>query len=72
MLKMKEVSEYCKSMDEVADDFIVHISCIRNQQGEVIGIEKECFKWAMECETFFNMNNIYVKKKKYSLTYYIT
>uniref|UniRef100_A0A8W8N4Z2 Cytochrome P450 10 n=1 Tax=Magallana gigas TaxID=29159 RepID=A0A8W8N4Z2_MAGGI len=48
MLKMKEVSEYCKSMDEVADDFIVHISCIRNQQGEVIGIEKECFKWAME------------------------
>lgn len=53
MLKMKEVSEYCTSMNKVADDFIIHISRLRNQHGKVVGIEKECFKWAMECETPF-------------------
>lgn len=50
MLKMKEVMDYCTNMDKVADDFLVHISNMRNQQGEVVGIERECFKWAMECE----------------------
>jgi hypothetical protein len=50
MLKMKEVMDYCKNMDTVADDFITHISSLRNQQGEVVGIERECFKWAMECK----------------------
>ncbi|XP_048761818.1 cytochrome P450 10-like [Ostrea edulis] len=48
MLKMKEVMDYCTNMDKVADDFLVHISNMRNQQGEVVGIERECFKWAME------------------------
>ncbi|XP_061192062.1 cytochrome P450 10-like [Saccostrea echinata] len=48
MLKMKEVLDYCTSMDKVADDFITHLSNLRNQHNEVVGIEKECFKWAME------------------------
>lgn len=50
MLKMKEVFDYCTDMDEVARDFTDHLSTLRNQQNEVVGIEKELFKWSMECE----------------------
>ncbi|XP_048758643.2 cytochrome P450 10-like [Ostrea edulis] len=48
MLKMKEVFDYCTDMDEVARDFTDHLSTLRNQQNEVVGIEKELFKWSME------------------------
>jgi hypothetical protein len=49
MLKIKEVLDFCTDMDSVAGDFTTHLSNLRNDQHEVLGIEKEIFKWAMEC-----------------------
>ncbi|XP_061192018.1 cytochrome P450 10-like [Saccostrea echinata] len=48
MLKMKEVLDYCPDMDQVANDFTDHLSSLRNQNNEIVGIEKELFKWSME------------------------
>lgn len=50
MLKLKEVVNYCDSMDEVGNDFVKHINDLRTTENEVDGIEKELFKWAMECK----------------------
>ncbi|KAJ8305530.1 hypothetical protein KUTeg_016075 [Tegillarca granosa] len=48
MLKLKEVMNYCDSMDEVGNDFVKHIYDLRSADNEVDGLEKELFKWAME------------------------
>ena len=60
MLKMKEVQEYCGSMNDVADDFIQHINDVRNSESEVADLDKELFKWSMECE-FSYLSLEYVK-----------
>ncbi|BFZ16979.1 hypothetical protein BsWGS_20018 [Bradybaena similaris] len=48
MLKLAEVSSFNTQMGEVADDFLTRLSEVQDAQGEVPGLEKELFKWAME------------------------
>ncbi|OWF55008.1 cytochrome P450 10-like isoform X2 [Mizuhopecten yessoensis] len=48
MLKMKEVLDYCGSMDTVAEDFVQHLKDRSTTKHEVPVLEKEIFKWAME------------------------
>ncbi|XP_052774681.1 cytochrome P450 10-like [Mya arenaria] len=48
MLKMKEVQDFCGPMNEVGDDFVTHLAHCRQQNHEVMGLEKELFKWAFE------------------------
>lgn len=46
----KFVSRQFKKLDDVTDDFIKHITQIRNQQLEVPGhFADEVYKWTMEC-----------------------
>lgn len=54
MLKLKEISNFSEQMAEVADDFVGRLGHVRDQQQEVKGLEKELFKWAMECKPLLN------------------
>ncbi|XP_061192063.1 cytochrome P450 10-like [Saccostrea echinata] len=57
MLKIKEVLDFCTDMDEVATDLTNRLGSLRNEQNEVIGIENEIFKWAMESMGTFLFNS---------------
>ncbi|XP_022312941.2 cytochrome P450 10-like [Crassostrea virginica] len=57
MLKLKDVQDYCTDMDEVSQDFTTHLSSLRNQHNEIVGIEKELFKWSMESIGTFLFNS---------------
>ncbi|KAL8570631.1 hypothetical protein ACOMHN_039068 [Nucella lapillus] len=48
MLKLQAVAQFCQPMDTVAQDFCQRLHAIRDLQGEVQGLDKEIFKWAME------------------------
>nr|XP_022312942.1 LOW QUALITY PROTEIN: cytochrome P450 10-like [Crassostrea virginica] len=48
MLKIKEVADFCEDMSDVAEEFTKYLLERRNEQNEVVGIEKEIFRWAME------------------------
>ena len=50
MLRPKEVLDYVPQMNIVADDFMARLKRVRTSQGHVVDLEKELFKWAMECE----------------------
>lgn len=50
MLKMKEALDYCEPMNEVGNDFINHLRDARQSNQEIVGLEKELFKWAFECK----------------------
>jgi hypothetical protein len=50
MLKLQAVAQFCPSMDAVAEEFATRLQEVRDAQGEVQGLEKEIFKWAMECK----------------------
>lgn len=50
MLKLKDVLDFCVPMNEVGDDFVTHLSNARQQNDEIVGLEKELFKWAFECK----------------------
>ena len=50
MLKIKEVADFCEDMSDVAEDFTKYLLERRNEKNEVVGIEKEIFRWAMECK----------------------
>jgi len=52
MLKMKEVLDYVPSMDTVANDFIQHLSSRQSDNHEIKDLDKELFKWAMECKIY--------------------
>ena len=63
MLKMKEALDFCEPMNEVGNDFMKHITDIRQPNNEVIGLEKEIFKWAFECKFslfFFTRNGLLI------------
>lgn len=49
MLKLSEVSRVSENVGEVADDFIQRLSALRDSTGQVPDLDKELFKWAMEC-----------------------
>ena len=51
MLKLQAVAPFCQPMNTVANDFTQRLQDVRDTQGEVQGLEKEIFKWAMECES---------------------
>lgn len=48
MLKMKEVLDFCGPMNDVGNDFVAHLADVRQSNDEVVGLEKELFKWAFE------------------------
>ncbi|KAL4236526.1 hypothetical protein ACF0H5_004911 [Mactra antiquata] len=48
MLKMKDVLDFCVPMNEVGDDFVTHLTTTRQANDEIVGLEKELFKWAFE------------------------
>lgn len=48
MLKMKEALDFCEPMNEVGNDFITHLKSVSQENNEVVGLEKELFKWAFE------------------------
>lgn len=48
MLKMKEALDFCVPMSEVGNDFINHLNSARRENDEIVGLEKELFKWAFE------------------------
>lgn len=48
MLKLKEALQFCEPMNEVANDFVHHLTQTRDSQDEIVGLEKELFKWAFE------------------------
>ena len=50
MLKMKEALDFCGPMNDVGNDFMKHLTDIRESNNEVVGLEKEIFKWAFECK----------------------
>ena len=50
MLKMKEALDFCGPMNEVGNDFMKHLTDIKQPNNEVVGLEKEIFKWAFECK----------------------
>lgn len=50
MLKMKEALDFCEPMNNVGNDFVTHLADVTNNNNEIIGLEKELFKWAFECE----------------------
>ena len=50
MLIMKEALDFCEPMNEVGNDFIQHLSDVRKGNNEIVGLEKELFKWAFECK----------------------
>ncbi|XP_053395219.1 cytochrome P450 10-like isoform X2 [Mercenaria mercenaria] len=48
MLKMKEALDFCVPMSEVGNDFVGHLKAARKDNNEIVGLEKELFKWAFE------------------------
>ncbi|XP_076441430.1 cytochrome P450 10-like [Babylonia areolata] len=48
MLRLQAVGEFCRPMDDVAQQFCRRLEDVRDRQGQVQGLEKEIFKWAME------------------------
>lgn len=60
MLKMKEVLDFCTDMDKVAEDFISHLNIFRNPQNEIVDLEKQLFKWSMECKSLTGFFLIYM------------
>lgn len=50
MLVLKEALDFCEPMNEVGNDFVQHLSDIRKDNAEIVGLEKELFKWAFECK----------------------
>lgn len=48
---MKKVLDFCTDMDKVAEDFISHLNIFRNPQNEIVDLEKQLFKWSMECKS---------------------
>ncbi|XP_052273443.1 cytochrome P450 10-like [Dreissena polymorpha] len=48
MLKMKEVLDFCEPMNDVGNDFVAHLADMRQSNDEVVGLEKELFKWSFE------------------------
>ena len=53
MLKMKEALDFCEPMNEVGNDFMKHLTDVKQPNNEVVGLEKEIFKWAFECKFVF-------------------
>lgn len=50
---MKEALDFCGPMNEVGNDFMTHLTEIRQSNNEIVGLEKEIFKWAFECKIQF-------------------
>ena len=50
MLKLSEVANFAGQMSQVADDFVTRLESIRDGESEVPQLDKELFKWAMECK----------------------
>ena len=61
MLKMKEALDFCIPMSDVGNDFVDRLKTMRKNNNEIVGLEKELFKWAFECKLIklhtFNMFN---------------
>ena len=49
-LRPKEVIEYIGPMNEVSNDFMKRLISLRTNDGTVPNLEREMFKWAMECK----------------------
>ena len=63
MLKMKEALDFCGPMNEVGNDFMKHLTEIRQPNGEITGMEKEIFKWAFECKKIISFG-FFISEKK--------
>ena len=50
MLKLNEVASFAPEMAQVADDFVTRLDAVRDAESEVPHLDKELFKWAMECK----------------------
>ena len=50
MLKLKEISNFSSEMGEVSDEFVNRLGRITDDKSEVPSLERELFKWAMECK----------------------
>lgn len=60
---MKEALDFCIPMSDVGNDFVDRLKTMRKNNNEIVGLEKELFKWAFECKLIklhtFNMFNTY-------------
>jgi cytochrome P450 family 49 subfamily A len=54
---MKEALDFCVPMSHVGNDFVDHLKSVRQENNEIVGLEKELFKWAFECK-FISTNII--------------